>query len=463
MRGGGLSVLVMGAAAMLAAAPAWGQVSDAQAARDRGAAAMAERRWADAEAAYEEALTLTRAETPGTDAVGEALYALAYARSRTPGDDAWGLWAEALAVFEANQNWARAAAAAGAAAIDHGNGSDWPEALRLARLAVTHADRSGDPAAQGQARRALGLSLVEQGDYAEAETVLVQALAQLGGPDADAAAPVLDELGLVYQETHRYDRAGTVLAQAVALKERLYGADAYPVAISLNALGALRDAQGRFDDAERLHRRALKIAEAQGRAAAAAAIRSNLGRVIHQQGRAAEAEPILRQAAEEVEAMLGAEHEDTAGAWANLAGALQDMERHAEAAMVLGDALGRYERSIGADHVQSAWTVNALARSTAALQGPAAAEPLYVRALTLSEARLSPAHPDRVRRANDVAENRLDTGRDDEAMVLIRQTGEAVRSRLDAARQGGESVPALDRGRRVFGLQVRTAWTLAGQ
>lgn len=449
--------------AVLTAGPAAAQDVSAQAARDRGAAALAARDFAGAEAAYAEALAIERRTAPGSDAVGEALYALAFARSRTPGDDAFALWAEAVAVFETNGNWARAAAAAGAAATDHGNGLDWATATTLARRAVELGQRSGDPAAHGQALRVLGLTLVEQGDYAEAEPVLEQSLTLLGGPTADAAAPVLDELGLVYQETHRFDRAGLVLAQAVALKERVHGPDSWPVAISLNALGALRDAQGRPAEAEALHRRALRLAEAEGRQAGAAAIRSNLGRVIHLQGRPAEAEPVLRQAAQGVEALLGSEHEDTASAWANLAAALQDLDRHAEAAAILRRSITAYEAALGPDHLLAAWSLNALARSVAALEGQAAAGPLYAQALAISEARLSPGHPDRVRRANDMAEHLMLSDRPGEALAMARATGAEVRARLDTARLGDENAPALDRGRRVFGLQVRGAWILAGQ
>ena len=461
-------ILLMVSAAMvaiLAATPVRAQTpagpSEGQAARARGAAALAARDFAGAETAYVEVLEIERQAGPGSDALGEALYALAYAKSRTPGDDAFALWAEALAVFEANGNWARAAATAGAAATDHGNAADAAEAMRLARLGVAHAERSGQAAVRGQALRVLGMILGEAGDYAEAEAVLEPSLVLLGGPTADAAAPVLDELGFVYQATHRYDRAGTVLGQAVTLKERLNGPGSYPVALSLNALAMLRDAQGRTAEAETLYRRAMRLAETNGRAAAAAAIRSNLGWAIQQQGRYAEAEPLLRQAAEAAETSLGRNHEDAASAWANLAGNLQDQGRHAEAAAILKDAVARYEATVGRDHLLTAWSLNALARSTAALDGEAAAGPLYAEALAISEARLSPGHPDRVRRANDMAEHWLVQARPDAAMPLIRTTGIAVRARLDTARLGGERAPALDRGRRVFGLQVRGAWVLA--
>lgn len=422
---------------------------------------MADRRWTEAEAAYAEALAAARAAGPGSDAVAEALYALAYARARTPGDDAFPLWAEALSVFEANENWPRAAAAAGAAATDHGNLPDRDEAMRLAGLAVEYADRSGQAAVRGEAQRVLGVQLNGAGDHAGAEAALTRALTLLGGPTADASAPVLEELGLIYQDTDRFDRAGTVLSQALAVYERVYGPESYRVAVALNALGSLRDMEGRAADSEPLYRRALKLAEANGRPAAAAAIRSNLGWSIQQQGRHVEAEPLLRQAAEAVEASLGRNHEDSASAWANLAGNLQDQGRHAEAAAILTDAVMRYEATVGRDSLLTAWSLNALARSTAVLEGPAAAEPLYAEALAISEAKLSPGNPDRVRRANDLAENTLQQARTAEAMTLIRATGAEVRTRLDTARLGGESAPALDRGRRVFGLQVRGAWTLA--
>ena len=238
-------------AAALLATSAAAQSAD----EDRIAAALAleqQQRWDEAAVLRGEIAEALSLAQPGTTAEGEALYGWAYALARTPGDDAFPVWDRAIAAFDAAGNWARASGAASAAATDRSNFSDHEGAERLARQGVALAERDGGGEIQGQAWHALGVALSETVDYAEAEAALEKAIALHGGRDRVESARSLDQLGVVLQEAGRHDEAGAALAQALALNERVHGPDSYVLAIGLNNLASLRNAQGRAAEAEAL-------------------------------------------------------------------------------------------------------------------------------------------------------------------------------------------------------------------
>ena len=64
----------------------------------------------------------------------------------------------------------------------------------------------------------------------------------------------------LYQEG-RYPEASGPAGEALSLAERLFGPEHPDTAMSLNNLAELYRAQGRYGDAEPLHRRALAIRE----------------------------------------------------------------------------------------------------------------------------------------------------------------------------------------------------------
>ena len=69
-----------------------------------------------------------------------------------------------------------------------------------------------------------------------------------------ALAALLDGQG-------KYDEAEKLYRRALAVFERTYGPEHYEVAVNLNNLAALCHATGRTEEAERLYRRALSVKE----------------------------------------------------------------------------------------------------------------------------------------------------------------------------------------------------------
>ena len=104
-----------------------------------------------------------------------------------------------------------------------------------------------------------GMALGMLDRHAEAETVLRRALALTGGGgDAGKTLPsALMALGMGLMEQERYDQAEPALRQAVALHERQYGKQHFETAKALLAYGVLLRDVGRIAEAEMTLRRAI--------------------------------------------------------------------------------------------------------------------------------------------------------------------------------------------------------------
>ncbi len=110
--------------------------------------------------------------------------------------------------------------------------------------------------------RVWSLSLMGQEKYAEARQRLDECLAiarSQYGPKNQITLTALGNLGDA--ELHGGDRAAAdaTLTEAIAGLEEMFGKDSDSLRAPLNNLGELRRLQGRWDEAEALHRRALAI------------------------------------------------------------------------------------------------------------------------------------------------------------------------------------------------------------
>jgi len=187
-----------------------------------------------------------------------------------------------------------------------------------------------------------------QGRYAEARTLLEQALALT--PPNSVAAAVLHNLGEIHRLYGQYTAAERRLQQALALKESLFGPDHPQLARTLNTLARVHQEAGDFAAAAAGYRRAMAIWERypRGYAEERAAALTNLGRLCHLEQRYKEAEALHRRA---LDAIVPPDPAVEAAILHNLAN--------------LYTAQGRFH----------------------------AAEPLYRRSLDLREATLGPHHP----------------------------------------------------------------------
>jgi len=159
------------------------------------------------------------------------------------------------------------------------------------------------------------------------------------------------------------DGAAMLIRRALAIKEKVHGADHPDIATSLSPLAGAEREQGHYAEAESLLKRALAIREkAFGPDSAwVAQIVSNLASLYVEQQRYADAEPLLRRALDINQKTLGPEHPDLAGSLWSLGSVDTPQGRYADAEPLLTRALEIQQKALGRDHPDVARTFNALA------------------------------------------------------------------------------------------------------
>jgi tetratricopeptide (TPR) repeat protein len=252
-------------------------------------------------------------------------------------------------------------------------------------------------AAVGQAQTApledylrTGYLMIQQGNYVEAETVLLKTLEKVRllkqdeslpvilnnlcivtqelnkthqaesycrqcllawekqlGPEHSLLADPINNLAGVYLDMGFYSKAEPLYQRALAIKERAFGPDHPEVAKVLSNLGYLNYWRTDFVRAETFFRRALAI---QSPDAERAALLDNLANVFRAQGKRAEALRAREEALSLMETALGAAHVRLASVLANLAVDYLDQRRYKDAEPLLLRARGISETNLGADH-----------------------------------------------------------------------------------------------------------------
>jgi tetratricopeptide (TPR) repeat protein len=243
------------------------------------------------------------------------------------------------------------------------------------------------------------IELYNQGQYADAIPLAERALAirekVLGAEHPDVATS-LNNLALLYRAMGNYPQAEPLLQRALAIREKMLGAEHPDVATSLGNLALLYDEMGSYQQAEPLYQRALAIRE---RVLGVehpdvATSLSNLAGLYRAMGNYQQAEPLLQRALAIREKALGAEHPDVAAASLNsLAVLYSDMGNYQQAEPLLQRALAIREKVLGAEHPDVATSLNNLAGLYREMGNYPQAEPLLQRALSIWETVLGAEHP----------------------------------------------------------------------
>ncbi len=296
--------------------------------------------------------------------------------------------------------WRECAVEVADAAFPEGDFATWPQCARLlphvrAALDALPSETAFLPA--GQLARRCGLYVATRGEYSAAETVLARAVAireKALGPDHPDVAATLNNLGSVYKEQGRYEEAEPLHVRALAIREKSLGPDHPSVATSLNSLGNLCTDQGRYEEAKALYTRALAIREkALGPDHPDVAWGlNNLANVYNEQGRYEDAEQLHRRALGIREKALGPDHPDVAFSLNNIGDVCYEQGRYEEGTAALTRALAIREKALGPDHPDVAFSLNNLASAYLDQQRFEEAEPLCTRARAIWEKALGPDH-----------------------------------------------------------------------
>ncbi len=192
----------------------------------------------------------------------------------------------------------------------------------------------------------LGAVQQEWGHYQDAERYYRQALditQAFYGPNHYKTAAGLTVLGRALRfEPQGNDEAQRLFERALVIRERVFGRVHPQVASTLNELGGVALARGRFDEAEALARRVLAIYRTvYGRKHAFTGVGvANLASVYMRHNQYSQAEPLFREAIGIFTETQGAEHLNTGIARIKLGRTLLRQRRYAEA---VGETLAGYE------------------------------------------------------------------------------------------------------------------------
>lgn len=217
-----------------------------------------------------------------------------------------------------------------------------------------------------EARVGLARCLRRQARYAEAEQLLVAALAAAATAPEYAgagAAHLHNELGVLGKYAGRYDEAAAHYARARALLESAYGPDDPRLAPVLHNLAGLAHSRGEYAVGEGYARRSLELhrrAYPPGHPTIVAD-EAHLAALLTGLGRLDEAEPLLRRALAYFLDRYGPDHYEVLVAQHNLAAVLAERGELAEAEAHYRRALDGKRRSLGETHPEVALTRDNLA------------------------------------------------------------------------------------------------------
>ncbi len=268
------------------------------------------------------------------------------------------------------------------------------EALPVAEEALRIARRLKDPKLVGSDLMELAGVLTGLGRYAEAEPLLLEALAvreKAFGAESEKVSATLNNLGNLYYDMKRYPDSEKAQLRAIAIKEKTLGPDHPFVAQSFNNLANVYVAEKRLSEAETLHRKSLAIK--------------------------------LKT--------LPANHPEIGVTYFNLGDLAFERLDVAKAGVLYRQALDVWDKSLPATESFEGYALNGLANVERDLGHFAEAESLYRRALAIREKNLPPGHPEIRETLDGYAAMLRAAGRSREAAAL------EARSEKETEKAGG--------------------------
>ena len=235
-----------------------------------------------------------------------------------------------------------------------------------------------------------------KGNTVTAREILDQGAARIEtqlGQQPLTQARLMTTIGEVYMNLGLYGKAGPILDKSLATRQRLLGDRSTEVRSSLVAVGVLRWREGAYDEAERVFKQALAIAEGIDKdGMEVAEVLHDLGVLYDTQGKPAQAESSLRRALAIGESVVGPDDPAVARSLNTLANVLWSQARYSEAEPLFLRSLAQKEKALGAWHPEVATTLNNLGILYQTQGKYKEGEPYFLRALAICEKVYGPDH-----------------------------------------------------------------------
>ena len=262
-----------------------------------------------------------------------------------------------------------------------------------------------------------GLVLMDHARYAEAETVLKQALAKAGPNNATA----LYNLASVYHREGKFQEARRLHLAALEIVQRERGQFDAEVAQSLNDLGSIDRSMGQYSRAIQSLERAAGMIDQTLALDLLVTVLNNLGAAYYEAGQRAKAETILRQGLALAESSSGRAREAVPYLLSGLGRAYLDRKRFAEAEAAFERVVEALEASVGLQHPDYAIALYNLATAYQRQKRFLAAQPFMEQAISILEKSLNPATPLLAAPFESYAEILKGLGRNAEAREIARR------------------------------------------
>ena len=223
------------------------------------------------------------------------------------------------------------------------------------------------PDVQASLLRVMGTTYFGLGHFDQSERLLREALTVQRGFHGDRhldVAATLFQLGrLRLQSSNDPNRAEEALREALAIRIALLGDRDTATASTMTELALALRAQGQFEEAERLARRAVDVHRQDGRAESRALGESlhNLAYILRSQNRERVAEQFYREALAIRRRLLEPTHPELFATMGNLAVLLDARGEYAEAESLHREVLAARRERLGAEHPQTLQSLNNLA------------------------------------------------------------------------------------------------------
>ncbi|PWW74210.1 TPR-like protein [Tuber magnatum] len=275
-----------------------------------------------------------------------------------------------------------------------------------------------DPTAEDLCFR-VGECLLYLGSYNRAEVQIRQCI-RLGEENKEHFSNnhyrrlIVNNLATLLEYQGKYNESETMHRRALELRESVLGPDHPETLTSVNNLANALEYQGKYDESEKMSRYALKLSkkgsydesEILNRRAMEGREKilepghphlltsfNNLAIVWECQGRYVESEAMHRRALEGLERNLGPDHPDTLTCVNNLTTVLKSQGKYDESAEMSQRALAGLEKIFGPDHPNTLTSVNNLASVLEGQGKYGESEAMNRRALKGREKVLGPDHP----------------------------------------------------------------------
>lgn len=259
-------------------------------------------------------------------------------------------------------------------------------------------------------------------------------------------ATLMNVMGKVYTSLGLYPQAEQLLEDAVRLRLDIYGAENEGFAESLNNLGEVLEAQGRYDEADSLHRRALAVRRLGNDELAVAESLDNLAWIKYRQGQYDRAGELYGEALLLRRKKLGQEDAMIAESFNNVAQVFHAKSQLDSAEVYYRFALAMNQKLLGEEHREVATNMSNLGNLLRLKGKKEQAEALHRQALDIRKKILGPDHPHVTTSMNSLAVILSEQGNYEDAEPLFR---EAIRIRREKL---GDSHPQV--GVPLTGLSV---------